>query len=100
MLSENISQTKRKTLCGVINRWNIKSDLEKQGREVAAGAGGGGYRESLERVHSSVARRMGPEDLTYGVVTTVIDNTVWYNWDLLRKENLSILSKDKKKMSQ
>ena len=47
MLSENISQTKRKTLCGVINRWNIKSDLEKQGREVAAGAGGGGYRESL-----------------------------------------------------
>ena len=40
MLSENISQTKRKTLCGVINRWNIKSDLEKQGREVAAGAGG------------------------------------------------------------
>ena len=36
----------------------------------------------------------------HGSVTIVIDNTVLYNWDLLRKENLSILSKEKEKMSQ
>lgn len=33
----------------------------------------------------------------HGSVTIVIDNTVLYNRDLQRKENLSILSKEKEK---
>lgn len=33
-------------------------------------------------------------------IACVLGNTVLYHWDLLRKENLSILSKEKGEMSQ
>ena len=58
--------------------------------------GYGGYKERLVKGHKrSTIRWIRSQHLTYNMIT-IADNSVWYNWKLLREENLNISPKKKK----